>query len=101
MNFDSKTIGVIGIGGQSSLLTQTQPRHLDSFAPAQSASGPSRLSRSLATARLWLKDESLEDSASAKSEGRMHRSLLRRANVGYGGPGAAYDRQKVIVIERG
>jgi hypothetical protein len=38
-------------------------RHLDSFAPAQSASGPSRLSRSLPAARLWLKDESLEDSA--------------------------------------
>jgi hypothetical protein len=43
--------------------TITQPRRLDSFAPAQSVSRPSRLSRSLPAARLWLKDESLEDSA--------------------------------------
>jgi len=41
----------------------TQSRHLDSFAPAQSASRPARLSRSLPAARLWPKDESLEDSA--------------------------------------
>ena len=38
-------------------------RHVDSFAPAQSVSRPARLSRSLPAARLWLKDESLEDSA--------------------------------------
>ena len=43
--------------------TIRQHRRLDSFAPAQSVSRPSRLSRSLPRARPWLKDESLEDSA--------------------------------------
>ena len=38
-------------------------RHVDSFAPAQSVSRPARLSRSFPIGRLWLRDESLEDSA--------------------------------------
>src|SRR5438046_9061379 len=38
-------------------------RHVDSFTPAQSVSRPSRPPRCFRAARLWLKDESLEDSA--------------------------------------
>jgi hypothetical protein len=42
----------------------SKSRHVDSFASlAQSASRPSRLSRRFPAARLWLKDESLENSA--------------------------------------
>jgi hypothetical protein len=40
-----------------------KPRHVDSFAPAQSASRPARLSRSLPSGSALAKYESLEDSA--------------------------------------
>ena len=42
---------------------QPKSRHVDSFAAAQSALGPPVCLTHFPSARLWLKDESLEDSA--------------------------------------